>query len=156
MAAPAPSKMFGSAPEPFDGKPTHAQAFWHALENYYYLNGDNFATEHKKVSSALTHFRIGTAAGEWARAVVRPASIPSCLYKAHMLLAAKTAQRVGYRADGGTALDAGGAASFRREVSMAGLRHYLEAVRSGDGSGFAGEEYDSGGSEWTRRSTGIR
>src|SRR5882762_6537011 len=67
MAAPAPSKMFGSAPEPFDGKPTHAQAFWHALENYYYLNGDNFATEHKKVSSALTHFHIGTAAGEWAQ-----------------------------------------------------------------------------------------
>src|SRR6266404_1916012 len=67
MAAPAPSKTFGSAPEPFDGKPIHAQAFWHALENYYYLNGDNFATEHKKVSSALTHFRIGTAAGEWAQ-----------------------------------------------------------------------------------------
>src|SRR6266436_4653988 len=67
MATPAPSKMFGSAPEPFDGKPTHAQAFWHALENYYYLNGDNFPTEHKKVSSALTHFRIGTAAGEWAQ-----------------------------------------------------------------------------------------
>jgi len=37
------------------------------LENYYYLNGDNFPTEHKKVSSALTHFRIGTAAGEWAQ-----------------------------------------------------------------------------------------
>src|SRR5882762_8920736 len=67
MAAPAPSKTFGSAPEPFDGKPTHAQAFWHALENYYYLNGDNFATENKKVSSALTHFRIGTAASEWAQ-----------------------------------------------------------------------------------------
>src|SRR6266404_2722646 len=67
LAPPAPSKTFGSAPEPFDGKPTHAQAFWHALENYYYLNGDNFATEHKKVSSALTHFRIGTAAGEWAQ-----------------------------------------------------------------------------------------
>src|SRR6267378_3713487 len=67
MAAPAPSKTFGSAPEPFDGKPTHAQAFWHALENYYYLNGDNFATENKKVSSALTHFRIGMAASEWAQ-----------------------------------------------------------------------------------------
>src|SRR6266404_2569950 len=67
MAAPAPSKTFGSAPEPFDGKPTHAQAFWHALENYYYLNGDNFATDNKKVSSALTHFRISTAAGEWAQ-----------------------------------------------------------------------------------------
>src|SRR6266404_2774371 len=67
MAAPAPSKTFGSAPEPFDGKPTHAQAFWHALENYYYLNGDNFATENKKVSSALTHFCISTAAGEWAQ-----------------------------------------------------------------------------------------
>jgi len=67
MATPAPSKMFGSAPEPFDGKPTHAQAFWHPLENYYYLNGDNFATETKKVSSALTHFRISTAASEWAQ-----------------------------------------------------------------------------------------
>jgi len=67
MATPAPSKTFGSAPELFDGKPTHAQAFWHALENYYYLNGDNFVTDTKKVSSALTHFRISTAAGEWAQ-----------------------------------------------------------------------------------------
>ncbi len=42
MAAPTPSKTFGSTPEPFDGKPAHAQAFWHALENYFYLNGDDF------------------------------------------------------------------------------------------------------------------
>src|SRR6267378_2051221 len=53
MAAPAPSKTFGSAPEPFDGKPTHAQAFWHALENYYYLNGDNFATETTSVKREI-------------------------------------------------------------------------------------------------------
>jgi len=33
MATPGPSKTFDSAPEPFDGKPAHAQAFWHALEN---------------------------------------------------------------------------------------------------------------------------
>ncbi len=64
MAAPAPSKTFGSTPEPFDGKPAHVQAFWHALENYYYLNGDHFMDDSKKVSSALTHFHIGTAAGE--------------------------------------------------------------------------------------------
>src|SRR6266404_1920684 len=67
MAAPAPSKTFGSMPELFDGKPAHTQAFWHTLENYYYLNGDNFVMDTKKVSSALTHFCIGTAAGEWAQ-----------------------------------------------------------------------------------------
>jgi len=67
MATPAPSKTFGSVPELFDGKPAHAQAFWHALENYYYLNGDNFMMDTKKVSSALTHFHISTAASEWAQ-----------------------------------------------------------------------------------------
>jgi len=67
MAAPTPFKTFGSAPEPFDGKPAHTQAFWHALENYYYLNGNNFTNDSKKVSSALTHLCIGTAAGEWAQ-----------------------------------------------------------------------------------------
>jgi hypothetical protein len=67
MAAPANTKLLGAAPEPFDGKPDKAEAFWNHLENYYYLNADAFPTEGKKVSSALTYFKIGTSAGEWAQ-----------------------------------------------------------------------------------------
>jgi len=37
------------------------------FNHHNYLNGDNFMSEHKKVSSALTHFRISTAASEWAQ-----------------------------------------------------------------------------------------
>jgi hypothetical protein len=57
-------KMLGSPPEPFDGKPDKAEAFWNNLENYYYLNEGTYTTESKKVSSALTHFKISTSAGE--------------------------------------------------------------------------------------------
>ena len=60
-------KLLGAPPEPFDGKPEKADAFWNALENYYYLNADSFTTDGKKVSSALTYFKIGTSAGEWAQ-----------------------------------------------------------------------------------------
>ena len=58
--------MLGLPPEPFDGKPDKAEAFWNNLENYYYLNEGAYSTESKKVSSALTHFKISTSAGEWA------------------------------------------------------------------------------------------
>ena len=61
------TKLLGAAPEPFDGKPEKAESFWNNLENYYYLNGDAYSNESKKVSSALTHFKIGTSAREWAQ-----------------------------------------------------------------------------------------
>jgi hypothetical protein len=61
------TKILGAAPEPFEGKPEKAEAFWNNLENYFYLNKDVFNTEGKKISSALTYFKIGTSAGEWAQ-----------------------------------------------------------------------------------------
>ncbi len=67
MANPPPAKMLGSPPEPFEGKSEKAEAFWNTLENYYYLNGANYADKQKKISSALTYFKTGTSAGEWAQ-----------------------------------------------------------------------------------------
>src|SRR6266702_2294423 len=67
MANPPPAKMLGSPPEPFEGKSEKAEAFWNTLENYYYLNGANYTDEQKKISSALTYFKIGMSAGEWAQ-----------------------------------------------------------------------------------------
>jgi hypothetical protein len=63
MATP---KILGSAPEPYDGKPEKADAFINNLGNYYFLNTTTYNTDQKKVSSALTYFKIGTPAGEWA------------------------------------------------------------------------------------------
>ena len=57
----------GSFPEPFDGKPEKAEAFWSSLENFFYLNDTLYANESKRVSAALTMFKLGTPAGEWAR-----------------------------------------------------------------------------------------
>jgi hypothetical protein len=61
------TKILGTPPEPFEGKPEKAEAFWNNLENYFYLNEDIFNTDGKKISSALTYFKIGTSAGEWAQ-----------------------------------------------------------------------------------------
>jgi hypothetical protein len=63
MATP---KILGSAPEPYDGKPEKVDTFINNLGNYYFLNTTTFDTDEKKVSSALTYFKIGTPAGEWA------------------------------------------------------------------------------------------
>jgi hypothetical protein len=63
MATP---KILGSAPEPYDGKPEKADTFINNLGNYYFLNTTTFDTDEKKVSSALTYFKISTPAGEWA------------------------------------------------------------------------------------------
>jgi hypothetical protein len=63
----ASTKVLGSAPEPFDGSTTKADAFWTALDNYYYLNQDLYPSEDKRIASALTHFKIGSPAGEWAK-----------------------------------------------------------------------------------------
>ena len=66
MAANPPPKLIGAPPEPYDGSPQTAESFWTTLANYYYLNADSFPIDSKKVSSALTYFKLKTAAGEWA------------------------------------------------------------------------------------------
>jgi hypothetical protein len=70
MANPPPNplpKVLGSAPESFDGKGEKAEGFWSSLENYYYLNAEHFTDTNKKIASALTYFKQGTPAGDWAR-----------------------------------------------------------------------------------------
>lgn len=65
--ATASNRILGSAPEPFDGAADKAEAFWTVLENYYFLNKDIYSTPDKKIASSLTHFKLGTSAGEWAK-----------------------------------------------------------------------------------------
>jgi hypothetical protein len=52
--------------KPFTGDTSEAIAFWSALENHFYLNGDPTMTESRKVASALMHFQLDTYAGDWA------------------------------------------------------------------------------------------
>jgi hypothetical protein len=52
--------------KPFTGDTKEAIAFWSALENHFYLNGDPTMTNSRKVASALMHFQIDTYAGDWA------------------------------------------------------------------------------------------
>ena len=66
MAQAATPCLIGTAPEPFTGKGEHALFFWNSLENYYHANNDAFADDNKKVAAALTHFKVGTQAGNWA------------------------------------------------------------------------------------------
>jgi len=67
MAQPnPPPRILGTAPEPYNGKGDMAIAFWNALENYFTVNATTFDTDAKKVSSALTYFKQGTQAGDWA------------------------------------------------------------------------------------------
>jgi hypothetical protein len=58
--------LLGMAPESFDGSADKAIAFWNTLENYYTTNAAVYDNEDKKISAALTHFKLGTQAGEWA------------------------------------------------------------------------------------------
>ena len=53
-------------PNAFDGNPAKAEPFWNALGNYYTLNNAVYADEGQKVVAALTHFKMGTSAGDWA------------------------------------------------------------------------------------------
>jgi len=62
----ATPKLLGSAPDPYDGNPTKAQAFWNTLANYYTMNDAVYNTDTKKVPAALTNFKTGTRGGEWA------------------------------------------------------------------------------------------
>jgi len=67
MAQPnPPPRILGTAPEPYNGKGDMAIAFWNALENYFTVNATTFDADMKKVSSALTYFKQGTQAGDWA------------------------------------------------------------------------------------------
>jgi Retrotransposon gag protein len=61
------TKTLGSAPEPFGGTPANAEAFWTNLANYFFLNHDLYSSTSKQIASALTHFKLGTPAGEWAK-----------------------------------------------------------------------------------------
>jgi hypothetical protein len=59
-------KLLGTPPEAFDGTASIVENFLSILQSYYYLNNALFTNKSKRVASALTHFKIGTAAGEWA------------------------------------------------------------------------------------------
>ena len=59
-------RPIGNPPEPFDGSPKKATTFWNALDTYYAVNSDVFTDKGKRVAAALTHFKVGTPAGEWA------------------------------------------------------------------------------------------
>jgi len=62
----ATPKLLGSTPDPYDGNPTKAQAFWNTLANYYTMNNAVYNTDDKKVPVALTNFKAGTRGGDWA------------------------------------------------------------------------------------------
>jgi len=67
MAQPNPPPcILGTAPESYNGKGDTAIAFWNSLENYFTVNAATFDTDEKKVLSALTYFKQGTQAGDWA------------------------------------------------------------------------------------------
>ena len=63
----AAPKSLGSPPEPYDGKLDKTEAFWSALELYFYLNSGMFADDNRKIATALTYFKVRTPAREWAR-----------------------------------------------------------------------------------------
>jgi hypothetical protein len=60
-------RTLGSTPEPFDGSAENAENFWASLETYYHLNSTTYNTDEKKVTAALTFFKVGTTAGAWAQ-----------------------------------------------------------------------------------------
>ena len=55
-----------STTDPFDGSATKAIPFWNSLANYYGINSDLYTNKSRKVAAALTHFKLGTSAGDWA------------------------------------------------------------------------------------------
>jgi len=61
------TKVLGTASEAFDETASKAEGFLDALRNYYYLNESLYPDDCRRVASALTHFKVGTPAGEWAR-----------------------------------------------------------------------------------------
>ena len=63
----AAPKSLESPPDSYDGKPDKAEAFWSALKSYFYLNSGMFADDNRTIATALTYFKVGTPAREWAR-----------------------------------------------------------------------------------------
>jgi len=61
-----PPCILGTAPKSYNGKGDTAIAFWNSLENYFTVNAATFDTDKKKVLLALTYFKQGTQAGDWA------------------------------------------------------------------------------------------
>jgi hypothetical protein len=58
--------LLGTALESFNGSVDKAIAFWNTLENYYTTNAAIYNDKDKKIVATLTHFKLGTQAGEWA------------------------------------------------------------------------------------------
>jgi len=73
MAQQNQPRIMGTAPDPYDGSPEKAIAFWNTLANYYNINEGIYTTNAQKVSSALTHFKIGTPGGNWASDLMQTA-----------------------------------------------------------------------------------
>jgi len=73
MAQQNQPRILGMAPDPYDGSPDKATAFWNTLANYYAINDAVYTTDAQKVSSALTHFKIGTPGGNWASDLMQTA-----------------------------------------------------------------------------------
>jgi len=66
MAQQNQPQILGTAPDPYDGSPDKAIAFWNTLANYYSINDGVYTMNTQKVSSALTQFKIGTPGRDWA------------------------------------------------------------------------------------------
>ena len=60
------SKLLGTPPKHFNSKANWALAFWNMLENYYTINQAIYTADNTKITAALTHFKQGTQAREWA------------------------------------------------------------------------------------------
>jgi len=73
MAQQNQPRILGIAPDPYDSSPEKAIAFWNTLTNYYAINDGVYTTNTQKVSSALTHFKIGTPARNWASDLMQTA-----------------------------------------------------------------------------------
>jgi len=73
MAQQNQPRILGMAPDPYNGSPDKATTFWNTLANYYAINDGVYTTDTQKVSSALTHFKIGTPGGNWASDLMQTA-----------------------------------------------------------------------------------
>jgi len=73
MAQQNQPQLLGTPPDPYDGSPDKAIAFWNTLANYYAINDGVYTTDAQKVSSALTYFKIGTPGGNWASDLMQTA-----------------------------------------------------------------------------------
>jgi hypothetical protein len=64
MAQAHQPRLLETAPKSFDGLADKAIAFWNTLENYYTTNTTVYDNEDKKISAALTHFKLSMQAGK--------------------------------------------------------------------------------------------